>query len=112
MGLAAYRGSPTRRVGRFLALAIVGSFLASHLIHLWADASFYVPVTSFTRYLPLYAPLRDSRRLVQLGLVDQARAREESLAATIAQRSGGELHYPQSPLKCEPPPPFSMCCSS
>jgi len=99
-------GPPTRRVGRFLALAIVGSFLASHLIHLWADANFYVPVTSFTRYLPLYAPLRDSRRLVQLGLVDQARAREESLAATIAQRAGGELHYPQSPLKCEPRPPL------
>ena len=93
---------PKRRVGRYLALAIVGCFLASHLIHLWAEAHFYVPVTSFTRYLPLYAPLRDSRRLVKLGLVDQSRAREESLAATIARRPGGELHYPQAPLRCEP----------
>jgi hypothetical protein len=98
-------GSPRHRIGRYLALGIVGCFLASHLIHLWAEAHFYVPVTSFTRYLPLYAPLRDSRRLVKLGLVDQARAREESMAATIARRPGGELHYPQAELKCEPRPP-------
>src|SRR5882672_2804568 len=97
---------PKRRVGRYLALTIVGCFLASHLIHLWAEAHFYVPVTSFTRYLPLYAPLRDSRRLVKLGLVDRARAREESLAATMARRSGGELRYPQVPLRCEPRSPL------
>ena len=96
------KNPPKRRVGPYLALAIVGCFLASHLIHLWAEAHFYVPVTSFTRYLPLYAPLRDSRRLVKLGLVDQTRAREESLAATIARRPGGELRYPQAPLQCEP----------
>jgi len=65
-----------------------------------------VPVTSFTRYLPWFAPLRDSRRLVKLGLVDQARAREESMAATLARRPGSELRYPQAPLRCEPRPPL------
>jgi membrane-anchored protein YejM (alkaline phosphatase superfamily) len=81
-------------------------FVSSHLIHLWAEAHFYVPVTSFTRYLPWFSPLRDSRRLVKLGLVDQARAREESMAATLALRPGSELRYPQAPLRCEPRPPL------
>ncbi len=55
---------PRRRIGRYVALAIVVCFVSSHLIHLWAEAHFYVPVTSFTRYLPWFAPLRDSLRLV------------------------------------------------
>src|SRR6266536_3289209 len=97
---------PRRRVGRYVALVIGVCFVSGHLIHLWADAHFYVPVTSFTRYLPLFSPLRDSRRLVKLGLVDQARAREESMAATLAGRPGDALRYPQAPLRCEPRPPL------
>ena len=97
---------PRRRVGRYVALVIGVCFVSSHLIHLWAEAHFYVPVTSFTRYLPLFSPLRDSRRLVKLGLVDQARAREESMAATLAGRPGDALRYPQAPLRCEPRPPL------
>src|SRR5438093_4429569 len=97
---------PRRRIGRYIALAIVVCFVSSHLIHLWAEAHFYVPVTSFTRYLPWFSPLRDSRRLVKLGLVDQARAREESMAATLAGRPGDALRYPQAPLRCGPRPPL------
>ena len=97
---------PSRhRFGRYVALGIVACFLASHLIHLWAAAHYYVPVTSFTRYLPLYFPLKDSRKLARLGLVDQARARERNLVAALGRPPGGELHYPRSPLRCEPKPP-------
>jgi membrane-anchored protein YejM (alkaline phosphatase superfamily) len=97
---------PRHRFGRLVALGILGCFLASHLIHLWAEAHYYVPVTSFTRYLPLYFPLKDPRRLARLGLVDQARARERNLVAALGRPPGGELHYPRSPLRCEPQPPM------
>jgi uncharacterized protein len=98
--------APRRRVGRYLALAIVACFVASHLIHFWAEAHYYVPVTSFTRYLPLYFPLKNSRKLARLGLVDEAGARERNLVAALGRPPGGELRYPRLPLSCEPPRPL------
>ena len=92
--------------GRYLALGMVLCFVASHLIHFFAEAHYYVPVTSFTRYLPLYFPLKDSRKLARLGFVDQARARERNLVASLGRPPGGELHYPRAPLRCEPPRPL------
>lgn len=93
---------PRYRFGRYVVLGIVGCFLASHLTHLWAEAHYYTPVTSFTRYLPLYFPLKNSRKLARLGLVDPARARERNLVASLGRPPSGELHYPRSPLSCEP----------
>jgi membrane-anchored protein YejM (alkaline phosphatase superfamily) len=100
------RHRPRYRIGRWIALGIVACFVASHLVHFWAEAHYYVPVTSFTRYLPLYFPLKDSRRLARLGLVDQTRARERSLVAALGRPPGGELHYPRAPLRCEPRRPL------
>jgi membrane-anchored protein YejM (alkaline phosphatase superfamily) len=97
---------PTRHIGRYLALGLVSCFLASHLIHAWAEAHSYVPVTAFTRYLPLYFPLKDSRRMARLGLVDEARAREHRLVAALGRPSEGALRYPQAPLRCEPKRPL------
>jgi membrane-anchored protein YejM (alkaline phosphatase superfamily) len=91
-----------RRVGRYLALGLGICFVASHLIHAWAEAHSYVPVTAFTRYLPLYFPLKDSRRMARLGLVDEARAREHRLVAALGRPPEGELRYPLAPLRCEP----------
>ena len=97
---------PARRVGWYLALALAGCFVVSHLIHAWAEALDYVPVTAFTRYLPLYYPLRNAGLLARLGLVDRDRAREHALVAALAQPPGGELRYPLAPLRCEPRSPI------
>ena len=94
-----------RRLGPCLALALAGCFLASHVIHAWAEAHSYVPVTAFTRHLPLYFPLKDSRRMDRLGLVNEARAREYRRAAAMARPSDGGLRYPLAPLRCDPPSP-------
>jgi len=92
--------------GRYIAIVIVACFLSSHLIHLFAEAHYYVPVTSFTRYLPLYFPLKDARRLARWGLVDPARARDRDLVASLGRPPGGELRYPRAPLRCEPRAPL------
>ena len=91
-----------RRIGRYLALGLVACFVASHLMHAWAEAQHYVPVTSFTRFLPLYSPLRNAGLLARLGLVDRTQAREHGVVAALGQPPGGELHYPIAPLRCEP----------
>ena len=58
--------------------------------------------TTFTRYLPLYYPLRDPGLLARLGLIDRARARERGVGAALARSEGGELNYPLSPMRCAP----------
>ena len=93
------------RLGLFLALALAACFLASHVIHAWAEAHAYAPVTAFTRYLPLYFPLKDSRRMERLGLVNEARAREYRRVAAMGRPSDGGLRYPLAPLRCDPPSP-------
>ncbi|MGH7354876.1 MAG: DUF3413 domain-containing protein [Candidatus Rokuibacteriota bacterium] len=95
----------TRRIGRYVALGLAGCFLASHLIHAWAEARQDVAVTALTRYMPLYFPLRNAGLLARLGLVDRSRAREQSLVAALGRPPGGELNYPLAPLRCEPRPP-------
>jgi hypothetical protein len=90
-------------LGRYVALAIVVCFVSSHLIHLWAEAHFYVPVTSFTRHLPWF-PLRDSRP------GDSVSSSGPGAREAWPPRSrgpGSEVRYPQAPSRCEPRPPCS-----
>ena len=85
--------------------------MAGHLIHAWAEARYDVPVTSFTRYLPLYYPLQATKLQVKLGLVDQARARERGVIAALGGTPAGELRYPLAPCGASPARRGSTCCS-
>jgi len=97
---------PKHRIGRYLAIAVAACFVASHLAHAWADANLYVPVTSFTRYLPLYFPLRATRQIIKLGLADREAASARRLEASLDHPPVGDLHYPLAPLQCKPPSPL------
>jgi len=97
---------PVGRFGRYLALALGLCMLSSHLIHAWAFANYYVPVTAFTRFLPLYYPLASSALLVRAGLADPNRAREQNRVASLSRPQAGELHYPLASLRCAPPLPM------
>ena len=96
---------PTRPIGRHLALALVGCFVAGQFIHGWAQPRFYVPVTAFARYLPLHYQLVSTNLMVKLGLVDRARARELGVGAALRRSADSVLNYPLAPLRCEPPSP-------
>src|SRR5206468_11612363 len=74
---------------------------ASHLVQWWAEAHYYVPVTAFTRYLPLYFPYRDAGSLWKLGLLDRNQAREQGLVAALARPPDGVLNYPRAALRGE-----------
>ena len=98
--------APRRRIGRYVALGLAACLVISHLIHAWAEAHYYVPVTAFTRYLPLYFPLKDSALLIRLGLVDRTQARERGVVAALGRPPKGVLNYPLAPLRCEPRRPM------
>src|SRR5439155_9201840 len=101
---------PVRQIGRYLAAGLAICFVSSHLIHAWAEAHSYVPVTAFTRYLPLYFPLKDSRRMNRLGFVNEARAREYRRVATMGRPVDSAIRW----RRCAAirPRPGSMSSSS
>jgi membrane-anchored protein YejM (alkaline phosphatase superfamily) len=94
---------PLRRtIGPYVALGLASCFVGSHLTHAWADAHYFVPVTAFARYLPLYFPLHDTGFQQRLGLLDRVQDRESGLAAALRRPPSGELNYPLAPLRCVP----------
>ena len=92
--------------GRLIAWGLILCFAAGHLMHAWYEARYDVAVTSFTRYLPLYFPLRDTKMQVRLGLIDRAAARERGVVEALARHPAGELQYPLHPLTCSPAQPL------
>ena len=94
-----------RQIGRYLALALVACLVAAHLVYAWAAAHYDVSVTAFTRYLPLYYPLRNTGLLARLRLIDRTAARERGVGAALEQPAAGELHYPLAPMRCAPRTP-------
>ena len=94
-----------RRIGRYLALGLAACFVTGHLVHAWAAAHYDGSVTAFTRYLPLYYPLRDTGLLARLGLIDRTAARERGVGAALDRPATGDLNYPLAPMRCEPRTP-------
>jgi membrane-anchored protein YejM (alkaline phosphatase superfamily) len=92
---------PTRRIGWSVGLALGACFVAGHLVHAWAEAHYDMSVTAFTRYLPLYHPLRNAGLLARLGLIDRMRARERGVGAALDRPAAGELNYPLASMRCE-----------
>jgi membrane-anchored protein YejM (alkaline phosphatase superfamily) len=95
-------------VGLLSLLAIVGS----QFIHAWADAAYYVPVTSVGQQLPVYKGFTAKRQLVRLGLVDPDASREREVARRMSQQldqgSSGTLNYPLNPLQCRNDQPMNV----
>jgi len=89
-----------RRIGRYLAFGLAGCFVASHGVHAWAAAHYDGSVTAFSRYLPLYFPLRDTKLLMRVGLLDRAGARERGVEVALQRPASGELNYPLAPMRC------------
>jgi len=77
--------------------------LATHGMHIWAEATYYTPITRFTTYLPVFYPATARRFMVKHGLVDIQRAKEKQVLDKISQEHRGDLVYPLNPLRFEKP---------
>ncbi len=81
------------------AILIVAGQLCTHAVHIWADATYYTPVTSFSTALPLFWPATARRAMKDWGFLDSAKAREiRNLSAFEATRDASKLIYPLRPL--------------
>jgi hypothetical protein len=93
-----------RRKGRALAWVAVFSIISSPGIHAWADASYYVPVTSVGEQLPVYKGFTAKKQLSRWGWVDPQKSREREMARRLSQdltsAADRVLNYPRNPLQC------------
>jgi len=86
--------------GRWIAVGLTACLLVSQSIHVWADAVGHTSVVQFTRYMPLYRPLKAKRMLARLGLVDPEQVQKRRLLRASVDAGEGDLQYPLSPLNC------------
>ena len=98
--------------GRYLGAVIAASFVIAQGIYAWADASYYVPVTSIAQQLPVQRGFTAKKLLVRFGLVDISQSRERRLADRVTsgpdQSGTTNLNYPLSPLECSVEKPFNL----
>jgi len=98
--------------GRLIGVLATVAILGSQLIHVWADAAYYVPVTSTGQQLPVYKGITAKRQLVRLGLVDPDASREREIAKRLSrqldQSDWGVLSYPLQPLRCSNDQPLNL----
>jgi membrane-anchored protein YejM (alkaline phosphatase superfamily) len=103
--------APAHR-GRLLGLVIAVCFVVAQGIYAWADASYYVPVTSIAQQLPVQRGFTAKKLLVRYGLVDISQSRERQLANRMAsgknQSTTANLNYPLAPLQCTAAEPLNL----
>jgi len=96
--------SKSKRTGRLLAWIAVFSIVVSQGIHAWADAAYYVPVTSVGQQLPVYKGFTAKKKLSRWGWVDPQNSREREVARRLSQDLSSAadrvLNYPLGPLQC------------
>jgi len=103
-GVQRYVGSASRRYAVSFSAAWAIALVISQGIHAWADVTYYVPVTSFTPYLPLYKPLTSKHLMARwAGVVDLSQARARSALSDLGEIQEGVLDYPKQALRCDPP---------
>lgn len=105
-------GAPKRRHGFALGMVCGLMIIIAQGIHAWADAAYYVPVTSLGQQLPVYKGFTAKSFLTKTGLVDVKESRERELARRMSQSldasSDRLLKYPTSPLQCEQKQPLNL----
>ena len=89
------------RKGLWLALTLILAWLGGQGIHVWGDATAYAPVTGFTRFMPLYFPMKAKRRLAAFDWIDPEVVEQQRLLRRVDAPDSGQLRYPAQPLVCD-----------
>lgn len=84
-----------KRYGVVITALILSVIVSGHILHAWADANHFTPITKQVRYLPAYKPLTMKKLLVSLGLVKK-QPDEEKLRSS----GGSALAYPLETIHC------------
>ncbi|SGY91117.1 DUF3413 domain-containing protein [Moritella viscosa] len=84
------------KLGPIIAIFFFCCFLTGHLLHMWADAAVYRPITSQKANFPLAYPMTARTFLAKYGWLDK-KAFDKRVSDT-KKRSDSRLDYPKNPL--------------
>ncbi|WP_298443353.1 DUF3413 domain-containing protein [uncultured Ferrimonas sp.] len=87
-----------RRMGSKVVVVLVSCFVGSHLIHIWADATGYQPITAQDDIFPLHYPATARGFIAKQGILEV----DEIGAVSDQTPPTHQLNYPISPLQCGP----------
>lgn len=85
-------------IGPKLSAFFVACFLASHLIHIWADANLYTPITQQDDLLPLSYPSTAKTLMARHGWIGPESY--QSQRDRLTEADGLALQYPLGSLLC------------
>ncbi|GAA4873681.1 DUF3413 domain-containing protein [Ferrimonas pelagia] len=85
-----------RKQGTRVTAVLVSCFVFSHLVHVWADATVYRPITTQDDIFPLHYPFTAKSFMARQGLVDDLSLAERERTAKPTH----QLNYPIQPLQC------------
>ncbi|MFA0068155.1 hydrolase [Vibrio breoganii] len=85
-----------KRIGRPIAVVFFVSFIFSHLIYIWADATFYNPITNQRANFPLSYPMTAKTFLERQGWFDREEYQER---VERGEANAEVLTYPLETLK-------------
>ena len=84
------------KLGPIIAIFFFVCFLGSHLMHMWADAAVYRPITAQKANLPLAYPMTARTFLAKYGWLDEEAF--EKRTTNTKKVSETRLDYPKQPL--------------
>lgn len=87
-------------VGRAIVGLFVSCFLVTHLAHIWADATFYGPITAQKSNFPLSYPMTARTFLAKHGWLDLEAFKQKAKAQE--HQAHTKLVYPLTPLQVQP----------
>ncbi|OOF28262.1 DUF3413 domain-containing protein [Salinivibrio sp. IB872] len=89
-----------KRIGIPVATVFAICFISSHLIHIWADAFIYSPVTAQRSTFPVSYPMTAKTFMEKYGLLD--RQEYQRLREQRGQENSEVIRYPLEPLAFAP----------
>ncbi|WP_233072374.1 DUF3413 domain-containing protein [Motilimonas eburnea] len=87
------------RIGPKFAILFFVCFLFTHLINIWADATFYRPITMQNANFPLSYPMTAKSFLIKQGWIDEAEVKAHQNDAKL---SGRTIKYPLREVTLDP----------
>ena len=85
------------KLGPIVAIFFFCCFLTGHLLHMWADAAVYRPITAQKANFPLAYPMTARTFLVKYGWLDKEAF--EKRITTATKQTETRLDYPKKPLQ-------------
>lgn len=92
-------GRWTFRGGRWIISAVILMMFSSHMIHAYASANGYRPITRISKCYPLYFPTTANRFMYRTGLASPDKNSE--ILSRAMQRNARDLRYPLNPIKAD-----------